>query len=103
MEKNIGDNVYLDGYNTIAQCNSRMCTIEQKEYRFDPISGEKFPIYFTANTWFDGRDGSAYNNEKSMYYLDLTPDDGTPNNQIISDDVYDESPQQLLYRMFNGL
>jgi len=72
MEKNIGDLVWLDGYTSLAQQNSQEFEIKQKEYRFDEISGEKFPIYFVNDRWFDGRDGGGYNDEKCMYYIELT-------------------------------
>ena len=72
MEKNIGDLVWLDGYTSLAQQNSQEFEIKQKEYRFDEISGEKFPIYFVNDRWFDGRDGGGYNDEKCMYYIVLT-------------------------------
>ncbi len=71
MEKNIGDLVWLDGCTSFAQQNSQEeFEIEKKEYRFDEITGEKYPIYFVNNKWFDGRDGNAYKNE-SMYYVEL--------------------------------
>jgi hypothetical protein len=73
MEKNIGDLVWLDGYTSFAQQNSQEeFEIEQKEYRFDEVSGEKYPIYFVNGRWFDGRDGGGYNNENCMYYIELT-------------------------------
>lgn len=72
MEKNVGDLVWVDGYTSFAQQNSQEeCIIEKKEYRFDDVSGEKFPIYFVDEMWFDGRDGSAYKNKKSMYYIEI--------------------------------
>lgn len=47
MERNIGDLVWLDGYTSFAQQNSQEeFEIEKKEYRFDEVTGEKYPIYF---------------------------------------------------------
>lgn len=72
MEKNINDLVWLDGYTGFAQQNSQKNhPIEKKEYRFDELTGEKFPIYFVSSIWFDGRDGGAYNDEKCMYYIEI--------------------------------
>lgn len=72
MERNIGDLVWIDGHTSFAQQNSQEFEIKQKEYRFDEISGEKFPIYFVNDRWFDGRDGGGYNDKKCMYYIELT-------------------------------
>jgi len=73
MEKNIGDLVWLDGYTSMAQQNSQEeFLIENKEYRYDDVTGKKYPIYFVSGRWFDGRDGSAYNNKKCMYYIEIS-------------------------------
>lgn len=69
--KEVGDTVYVDGYTSFSQQNAGNFLIEKKEYRFDEIAGEKFPIYYVDSIWFDGRNGEAYNNEKCMYYIDL--------------------------------
>lgn len=75
-EMGIGDSVWLDGYTSFAQQNSQEeFEIEQKEYRFDQISGEKFPIYFVNSIWFDGRHGDGYGNENCMYYIELRDSD----------------------------
>lgn len=72
IEKNVGESVWLDGYTSFAQQSSQgRFEIEQKEYRFDAVSGEKFPIYFVSGRWFDGRDGGAYNDEECMFYIEF--------------------------------
>lgn len=71
MEKKVGDKVWLDGYTSLAQQNSGMEVITKVEYRFDKMIGEKFPIYFIGSGVFDGRDGGAYDNDRSMYYIHL--------------------------------
>lgn len=71
MEKKIGDVVWLDGYTSFAQQNSKKYEIEKIDHKFDKDTGERFAIYFVAGTWFDGRDGGAYDNEMSMYYIEL--------------------------------
>lgn len=70
-ELNIGQYVWLYGYTSIAQQNSGEFKIEEKEYKFDEDSGEKYPIYFVNGIWFDGRDGSPYKNNNSMYYIEI--------------------------------
>lgn len=71
-EKIVGDLVWMDGYTSMAQQNSQEeYPIEKIEYKFDKDTGVKFPIYFVNDMWFDGRDGGAYDNEKSMYYIEL--------------------------------
>lgn len=71
-EKMVGDLVWLDGYTSFAQQNAQEeYPIEKIEYKFDEDTGEKFPIYFVFERWFDGRDGGEYNNEESMYYIEL--------------------------------
>ena len=74
MEKELkkGDQIWLDGYTSMAQQNSRKCLVESVEYRFDKLTGDKFPIYLVDGDWYDGRDGGCYDNEKSMYYIELT-------------------------------
>lgn len=71
MEKKIGDIVWLDGYTSIAQQNSRRYPIERIDYKFDKDTGEKFAIYFVANRWFDSRNGGEYENNDSMYYIEI--------------------------------
>jgi len=70
-EKVVGDLVWLDGYTSMAQQNAREYTIEKIEHKFDKDTGVKFPIYFVADKWFDGRDGSPYEDDKSMYYIEF--------------------------------
>jgi hypothetical protein len=71
-EKEIGDLVWLDGYTSFAQQNSQEeYPIKNKEYRFDEISGERYPIYFVSDRWFDGRDGRGYKDVLCMYYIEL--------------------------------
>lgn len=73
MEKNIGDLVWLDGYTGMAQQNSQEeFEIENKEHRFDNLTGEKYPIYLVNGRWFDGRNGGAYNDEECMYYIEIS-------------------------------
>lgn len=72
MEKNIGDLVWIDGYTSFAQQKSQeKFGIEKKEYRFDDLSGEKYPIYFVDGRWFDGRNGDAYKDDNCMYYIEF--------------------------------
>ena len=72
MDKKVGDLVWLDGYTGMAQQNSQEeYEIEKVDYKFDADTGEKFPIYFVRGNWYDGRDGGAYNNDNSMYYIEL--------------------------------
>ncbi len=72
MEKNIGDLVWVDGYTSFAQQNAQEeFEIEKKEYRFDEVNGEKYPIYLVDGRWFDGRDGSGYNDDNCMYYIEI--------------------------------
>ena len=67
----IGDLVWLDGYTSFAQQNSQEeYKIEKIDYKFDKNTGGKFIIYFVDEKWYDGRDGSAYDNNKSMYYIE---------------------------------
>jgi len=67
----VGDLVWLDGYTSFAQQNSQEeHEIEQIDYKFDKDTGKKFPIYFVDGKWYDGRDGGAYDNDKSMYYIE---------------------------------
>ena len=71
MELKVGDEVYMDGYTSIAQQNAGKEEIKAIDYRFDEITGEKFPIFKINNDWFDGRDGSCYSNKNLMYYIDF--------------------------------
>jgi hypothetical protein len=72
MEKKIGDLVWLDGYTSSAQQNSRQYKIEKIDYKFDKDTGDRFAIYFVADRWFDSRDGGEYDNDKSMYYIEMS-------------------------------
>jgi hypothetical protein len=72
MEKKVGDLVWLDGYTGLAQQNAQEeYEIEKIDYKFDKDTGEKFPIYLVRDTWYDGRDGGEYDNDLSMYYIEL--------------------------------
>jgi hypothetical protein len=72
MEKKVGDLVWLDGYTGLAQQNAQEeCEIKKIEYKFDKDTGEKFPIYLVRDTWYDVRDGGEYDNDLSMYYIEL--------------------------------
>jgi hypothetical protein len=67
----VGNKVWIDGYTSIAQGNSQEeVEIEEIEYRYDMKTGEKFPVYFVSENWFDSRDGSMYNNDNGMYYIE---------------------------------
>lgn len=68
-EHKIGDVVYVDGMTPMAEQNFHKTTVADKQYKFDDETGEKFPIYKVSGYWYDGRDGSAYKNENSMYYI----------------------------------
>ena len=70
IDKNIGDMVYLDGYTSMAQQNSREVVITGVDYRFDTITGENFKIVQVNDGWYDTRDGSNYSNLNSMYYIE---------------------------------
>jgi hypothetical protein len=71
-EKIVGDLVWMDGYTSFTQQNAQEeYPIEKIDYKFDKDTGEKFPIYFVNERWFDARDGGEYDNEKSMYYIEL--------------------------------
>lgn len=67
----VGDKVWMDGATSMAQQSAGNVTITKVDHRFDPITGEKFPVYYTQGQWWDGRTGSSYPDGKSMYYLDL--------------------------------
>jgi hypothetical protein len=67
----IGDKVYVDGYTSMAQQNSREDTIEDIGIRYDEVTGEKFDIYKVSGDWYDSRDGRCYSNKNSMYYIDV--------------------------------
>jgi hypothetical protein len=71
MTKKIGDLVFFDGYNSIAQQYSDEYPILNIDYKYDEDTGEKFPIYFVADRWFDGRNGGEYNKDNSMFYIEL--------------------------------
>lgn len=71
IEKHVGDDVYVDGYTSMAQQNSRFTKITEKKFKFDPDTGEKFPIYLVDGNWYDGRTGDDYNNPNSMYYIEI--------------------------------
>jgi hypothetical protein len=70
-EKIVGDLVWLDGYTSMAQQNARERRIEKIEHKFDKDTGVRFPIYFVADRWFDGRDGGAYDDNDCMYYIEI--------------------------------
>lgn len=71
IDKNIGDEVYQDGYTSIAQQNFGKVKITGVDYRFDEMTGEKFKIVQINNRdWFDTRDGGCYSNKDSMYFIE---------------------------------
>jgi len=71
-DKNVGDLVWLDGYTSMAQQNAQEeYEIEKVDYKFDKDTGVKFPVYFLADRWFDGRDGGAYDDNDCMYYIEI--------------------------------
>lgn len=70
-ELKVGDEVWIDGYTSFAQQNTQEeAEIEKIEYRFDEVTGERFPIYFVRDNWYDSRDGSMYKNDNGMYYIE---------------------------------
>jgi len=72
MEKKVGDIVWLDGYTSFAQQNSQEeFEIKEIDYKFDKDTGEKFAIYLVDRRWFDSRDGGEYDNDKSMYFIEI--------------------------------
>jgi hypothetical protein len=66
----VGDNVYIDGYTSMAQQNSGVEKIEGVDHKFDVNTGEQFTIYLVNGSWFDSRDGGCFSNPNSMYYLE---------------------------------
>ena len=70
--KKVGDKVYIECYTSMGQSSTGYYEIKEVDYKFDSDTGEKFPVYrVEEKDWFDGRDGSSYNNKESMYYIDL--------------------------------
>lgn len=67
----VGDEVYVDGYTSMAQQNAENERIKEVRFKYDEESGERYPIYKVAGAWYDGRDGSCHSNKKSMYFIDL--------------------------------
>lgn len=67
---NVGDQVYVDGYTSMAQQNADWETIEKIKTKYND-TGVEFQIYKVGDEWYDSRDGSCFSNPKSMYYLDL--------------------------------
>lgn len=67
----IGDKVYIDGYTSMAQQNFSEAEIEDIDWKFDPDTGEKFPIYKVGDAWYYACDGTCYSNKESMYYIDI--------------------------------
>ena len=67
--KNVGDEVWIDGYTSMAQQNFGKRIITGIDYRFDETTGEKYKIIQIDNDWYDSRDGGCYSNKDSMYYI----------------------------------
>jgi len=68
--KSIGDEVWIDGYTSLAQQNFGKRTISGIDYRFDEVTGERYKILQTnCGDWYDSRDGSCYSNKNSMYFI----------------------------------
>ncbi len=71
-ELKVGDLVWMDGYTSMAQQSAQEeFEIEKVDYRYDDMTGERFPVYFVEGEWYDGRDGSCYSNKNSMYYIEI--------------------------------
>lgn len=67
-EKIVGDLVWI----SFTQQNTQEeYSIEKIDYKFDKDTGKKFPIYFVNERWFDSRNGGEYDNEKSMYHIEI--------------------------------
>lgn len=66
-----GDTVYIDGYTSMAQQNSREAIIDDIQTRYDELTGEPFDVVLVDGDWYDARDGSCYSNKNSMYYIEL--------------------------------
>lgn len=99
----VGNSVWVDGYTSIAQQNFRKSTIQEVDNVFDSKTGEPFNIYKVDSEWYDGRDGSAYLNEQSMYYIEFIErysipifENGVDTGFKIEGEVGDENFQKLL-------
>jgi len=98
-----GDMVFVDGYTSIAQQNFRKSPIQEVDIRYDEKTGEKFEIYQVDGDWYDGRDGSAYNNGESMYYIEFIEkysipiyENGVKTEFTVDGEVGDENFKRLI-------
>jgi hypothetical protein len=71
--KKVGDIVRLRGKTSMADSGieNDKFKIKKVDFRHDSKTGEKYPIYFAASSWYDGRNGSDIKNKSSMYYIDI--------------------------------
>lgn len=67
----IGDEVYIDGYTSMAQQSARMSKIDDVQTRYDELTGKPFDIVLVDGDWYDTRDGGCHSNKDSMYYIEL--------------------------------
>jgi hypothetical protein len=72
--KKVGDIVRLRGKTSMADSGieNDKFKIKKVDFRHDSKTGEKYPIYFAASSWYDGRNGSDIKNKSSMYYIDIS-------------------------------
>jgi hypothetical protein len=67
----IGDNVYIDGYTSMAQQNARTAKVDDIQTRYDELTGKPFDIVLVDGDWYDTRDGGCHSNKNSMYYIEF--------------------------------
>jgi hypothetical protein len=72
MDKKVGDEVWIDGYTSMAQQSAPdKSVIEKIRYKYDVDTGVPYPIYLVAGHWYDSRTGGDCDNKQSMYYMEL--------------------------------
>jgi hypothetical protein len=76
-----GETVYVEGYTSMASSGGGKSEIREVEWRFDEITGERFPIYKVDNEWYDGRNGACHSNPMFMYGLELEDDENYKNGE----------------------
>jgi hypothetical protein len=70
MNKKIGDEVWIDGFTSMAQQSAQeWCKIKNIRHKFDSDTGKPYPIYLVNDNWYDSRNGQNVDNPKSMYYI----------------------------------
>lgn len=70
VEIKVGDNVFMDGYTTMAQsacAYDKGSVVSKAKIKYNPDNGKPYKLVYAYDQWWNAEDGSS--EKGSMYYI----------------------------------